>query len=268
MLEDIKPLAFTWVYLNGTLFIGHPAERLKVAVQLNLSQPSWQTMKPLLTYSSGRTLYTGFPTCFLRQNFKYSYRTLNMLVVPNEVDAYQFNLVTGSAIKAGISCSIDTLATTPFENVKTYQMKATFDKLTMALAVKQITAERGISGFFAGASATAGKSFPSWFYLFLGYEATKDKREKTNFLQTIFWATMTAVPITVTTNPLDVIKTQQQARLIPVSEKGLLNAAKFIAKEHGLFAFSKGISCRLTHKSLATAAGYTIIDLCNQARPK
>lgn len=249
---------FSFFYSNLTLLVGHPAERLKVAVQINLNSPQIPIMKPLLTGDISN-LFRGFTTCALRQNTKVIQRTFLMSKLPHWVDGYNFNCIFSSFIKGIVASSIDTLLGAPFENVKTLQMKEVA-RISIPQTVKNIYRQNGCPGFFYGTTATIAKSFPSWFYLFLGYHATKDKREKLNFLSTIFWATAASLPITTFTTPFDVVKSQRQALLRPLGESNLTSAME-IAYSFGVLSLWRGFLFRLLHKSLATAAGYTIMDM-------
>jgi solute carrier family 25 carnitine/acylcarnitine transporter 20/29 len=188
-----------------------------------------------------------------------SYRTFILTTIPQWVDKGQLSIFSASLTKASLASGVDTLMTTPFENIKTRQMKSV-EKISTLATVKSIYSQQGALGFFSGTQISIAKSFPSWLYLFLGYHATKNQREKQNFLYTIFYATMAAVPITVATNPLDVIKSQIQAGLRPKDET-TWQCSKEIFKQQGAFAFSRGFPFRLLHKSMMTAAGYAILDL-------
>lgn len=252
--------AFSFMYSNLTLLVGHPAERLKVEVQFNLGLRSIPVLKPFLNqFLTGdiSNLFRGFTPVALRQNTKVIQRTFLMAKLPNWIDGYNFNCIFSSGIKGIMASSVDTLLGAPFENVKTIMMK---EKKGISQTFINIYTNNGFRGFFNGTTATIAKSFPSWFYLFLGYHATKDKREKQNFLSTIFWATVASGPITVLTTPFDVVKSQRQALLRPKGESNLTSAME-IAYAYGVLSLWRGFLFRLLHKSLATAAGYTIMDM-------
>lgn len=252
---------------NAALLIGQPAERLKVAAQIKLNVPTWQVIKPLVSHIG--QLYTGFTSCIYRQNIKFFYRTIIMDQILHHVDDLHLNVVFGSALKAFIASSIDTAFVTPAENVKTWQMRdSTKDKkVGVSDAISGIYQTRGFKGFFFGLTPTMTKSFPAWFYLFLGYHATKNKREKQGFLATIFWATCASIPTTILTNPIDVIKTQMQATPDGKSSS-LMKVGKNIYQEHGLFAFSRGFPFRLLHKALATSTSYVLMDTSKRLKNK
>lgn len=247
---------------NAALVIGHPAERLKVAAQISLNISTYQAIKPILSSFTG--LYTGFISCAYRQNIKIVYRSLIMSEMPHRVDDLSLNWLLGTGLKALFASGIDTAFTTPPENIKTWQMK-TSQKTLIRNAVSEIYHSRGFKGFFFGIQPTMCKSYPSWFYLFLGYHATKDKRKKAGFLATIFWATCAAIPITIFTNPLDVIKTQMQATSHNKSDS-TLTVGKGLLKNHGIFSLTRGFPFRLAHKSLATATAYAILDMSNKLK--
>lgn len=242
---------------NAALIIGHPAERLKVAAQIHLNISTFKVAKPML--SSLTILYTGLLSCVYRQNIKILYRSLIMVEVPHRVDNLNLNFIASAALKAFFASKIDTLFVTPAENVKTWQMSK-LEKTSIQESIIGIYRTRGIKGFFFGAQPTAAKSFPSWFYLFLGYYATKDKRQQQNFLLTIFWATIASIPITAFTNPADVIKTQMQATKKSKVDSPF-SVGKQLVKNHGFFSLARGFPFRLVHKSLATATAYTIMDM-------
>jgi|SRR5579885_399439 solute carrier family 25 carnitine/acylcarnitine transporter 20/29 len=247
---------------NAALFVGHPAERLKVAAQINLGVPAYQVVKPIL--SSFSALYTGFVSCVYRQNVKLVYRSMIMSEMPHRVDDLGLNFFFGTALKALFASSIDTAFTTPPENIKTWQMKMP-QQTSIRTAVSQIYQARGLRGFFFGIEPTIFKSYPTWFYLFLGYHATKDKRQKQGFLSTILWATCASIPITAMTNPLDVIKTQMQASAHKKSDS-ILSVGKELVQKHGLFSLARGFPFRLVHKSLATATAYAVLDMSSKLR--
>lgn len=254
--------AFTLVYGNAVLLAVHPTERLKVAAQINLQQSTWLSVKPLM-FQQFRNLYAGFESCILRQNSKYLYRTLLMTDVPGRVDKVTTQgTVANGLMKSGLVSAIDTFFILPFENIKTIQMKEK-KGLSIPKASAQIYRERGLYGFYAGSQMTAAKSFPSWLYLFMAYEATKEKRKKADILTTLTWGAISAVPITVLTTPFDVIKTQQQASLLPKKESALQSAKKLM-QNHGMFSLYKGYSLRLAHRSLSIATGYAIMDIYNK----
>lgn len=186
--------------------------------------------------------------------------------MPKEVDKLQFSMVTGSIIKATMASALDTIVVSPVENVKTVQMKAmaSQDKpMKPTQALQTIYHQRGLPGFFTGSVATMGKAFPSWFYLFMTYNAIRTKREKHSFLSTILWATVASAPVTFATTPLDVIKSQQQAGSTR-SRQTIRETGSQIYKNHGLTAFFKGFNCRLLHKSLSTAGAYMILDIASK----
>lgn len=242
---------------NAALLIGHPAERLKVAAQIHLNTPTFQVIRPMIF--SLTTLYTGLLSCVYRQNIKIVYRSFIMVEVPHRVDNLNLNFIFSSALKAFFASSIDTLFVTPAENVKTWQMSK-LEKTPIHESINGIYHTRGLRGFLFGAQPTVAKSFPSWFYLFLGYHATEDKRKQQNFLSTIFWATIASIPITILTNPADVIKTQMQATKKTKSDSPI-SVGKQLIQNHGLFSLAKGFPFRLLHKSLATATAYTVMDM-------
>lgn len=257
-----NPYLFSFLYNNGALLLGHPADRLKVAVQIDLKQSQSKLLLQFMQGDLGK-LYKGLFPSVLRQNSKMSYRTLVLTTIPRFVDQSHLSLWSATLAKATLASTLDTLVTTPFENIKTRQMRAV-EKISTLATAKSIYKQEGCVGFFSGTGISIAKSYPSWFYLFLGYHMTKQHREKQNFLYTIFYATMAAVPITIATNPLDVIKSQVQAGLRPKDES-ILQCAKEIFNQHGVPAFFRGFPFRLLHKSMMTAAGYAILDLSNSA---
>lgn len=247
-----------YICTNFSLLVGHPAERLKVAVQIDLKKPQREILKPILT-DSFPNLFRGFVTCALRQNTKYVHRTLIMTTMPQWVDGYNFNSFFSSLLKGFIASSIDTFIAGPFENVKTRQMKVSH-KTPMFEAVSSIYRENGFRGFFFGTNVTIAKSFPSWAYLFLGYHAIKDQRQKQSFLSTVFWATTMSLPLTIFTTPADVIKSQRQAGLVPKGESSFKLSNQLVSN-FGLTCLWRGFPFRLLHKALATTAGYLIMDI-------
>jgi solute carrier family 25 carnitine/acylcarnitine transporter 20/29 len=249
---------FAVTYNNSTLIVGHPAERLKIACQTNLHQPSWQVIKPYLTKNPAY-LYRALPSCAWRQNTKILHRTYLMTNMPNWVDSFQLPFLLSTGIKAMFSSVFDTFIISVFENIKGRQMQQQ-ESLTMLNTAKKIFQKNGVRGFFSGTAMTIAKSYPSWFYLFLGYHTLKDLRTQNDFLSTIFWATAASAPITFLTTPLDGIKSLQQANLCPEKEKSR-QTAKRIIDNHGVTSLWRGFPFRLLHKSLATAAGYWILDL-------
>lgn len=266
--EQNRLSAFFKTYLvgltgsNAALIVGHPAERLKVAAQINLNTSTYRSITPFLSSLTG--LYTGFITCAYRQNIKIVYRSLIMSEMPHRVDDLKLNWLFGTALKALFASGVDTTFTTPSENIKTWQMKAS-KKILIRDAISEIYRLRGFQGFFFGIKPTMCKSYPSWFYLFFGYHATKNKRKKAGFLATIFWATCASVPITMLTNPLDVIKTNMQATSQKKSDP-IMTVGKMLVNNHGLFSLARGFPFRLVHKSLATATGYAIMDMSNKLK--
>ncbi|WP_454781774.1 MC/SLC25 family protein [Legionella sp. WA2022007384] len=254
--------AFSVTYTGITTFVGQPAERLKVAIQTNLVQSSYSVTKQFIG-ANLQHFSTGFLSCFLRQQGKVAYRPLLITHMPKEVDKLELPLIIGGPFKAAISATFDTLVLSPLENIKTVQMRAIASQtkpIKPIQAMQTIYQQKGVPGFFAGSNATLGKSFPSWLYLYTTYHAIKTKREKQSFLSTILWATTASIPITLTTTPLDVIKSQQQACL-DASKPTIKDIASEIYKNHGISAFFKGFNCRLMHKSLSTAGAYVILDI-------
>lgn len=269
MSKDKKTLwdayAFSVSYTGLTTLIGHPAERLKVAIQTNLSQSAYSVTKQFAGVNL-KHFSTGFLSCVLRQQGKVAYRPLLITHMPKEIDKLQFPMVIGSIFKATMASTLDTLIISPIENIKTVQMRtiASQDKpIKPAQAMQTIYHQRGLPGFFAGSTATLGKAFPSWLYLFMTYNAIKTKREKQTFLSTILWATAASAPVALATTPLDVIKSQQQA-CNNESKQTIREVASQIYKSHGFSAFFKGFNCRLLHKSLSTAGAYMIFDIASK----
>lgn len=257
--------SFSMGYTALTTLIGHPAERLKVAIQTNLIQSSFSVTKQFVGGNLNH-FSTGFMSCVLRQQGKVIYRPLLITHMPNAIDGFNFSIIFGGLLKASIASSFDTLVLSPFENIKTVQMKTIANQnkpIKPIQAAQLIYQQRGVPGFFAGSTATMGKAFPSWFYLFVTYQAIKTKREKQSFLHTILWATAASGPISLMTTPLDVIKSQQQACSNEI-KKTVIGTAKDIYHAHGVMAFFKGINCRLFHKTLSTAGAYMILDIANK----
>ena len=60
------------------------------------------------------------------------------------------------------------------------------------------------------------------------------------------------------TNPLDVIKSQRQAGLIPKSQSSL-NAARQLINDFGAVMLYRGFEYRLLHKALATLVGFMVL---------
>lgn len=240
---------------NLNLLVGHPADRLKVAMQINPDKACWSIIKPIIT-DGFKNIYRGFQVSFYRQNTKIIHRTA-ILSATKWVDGYNFNIIFGSALKGLLASSVDTFITTPFENIKTRQMKA-IEKISILETTKSIYKNHGAQGFFSGAPITLTKACPTWIYLFLGYHATKDKRDNKGFLATLFWATVASIPITLITNPLDVIKSQRQGELIPKSQYSL-DAARQLVKDFGPLILFRGFEYRLLHKALATLVGYMVL---------
>ncbi|CAM3045716.1 Mitochondrial carrier protein [Legionella steigerwaltii] len=257
--------AFSMGYTAFTTLIGHPAERLKVAIQTNLSQSAYSVTKQFLG-ADLKHFSTGFLSCVIRQQGKVIYRPLLITHMPKEVDKLQFPLLIGGFLKASIASTFDTLVVSPIENIKTVQMRTIANQdqpITPIQAMKKIYQQRGLPGFFVGSGATQGKAFPSWFYLFMTYNAIKTRREKQTFLSTIFWATAASAPVAFATTPLDVIKSQQQA-CTTEAKQSVGEVITQIYKNHGISAFFKGFNCRLVHKSLSTAGAYMILDIAHK----
>ncbi|KGP62571.1 ABC transporter substrate-binding protein [Legionella norrlandica] len=252
-------------YVGFTTLVGHPAERLKVSLQTNLSQGAYSVTKQFAG-ANLKHFFTGFWSCILRQQGKMAYRPLLITYMPEEIDKLQTPPAIGSFLKGAVASISDTLIVSPLENVKTVQMRtvASQDKPIKPLqAMRSIYHQRGLPGFFVGSTATLGKAFPSWFYLFMTYDAIKTKREKQNFLSTILWATAASVPVAFATTPLDVIKSQQQA-CNNGARQTIKETASQIYKNHGFSAFFRGFSCRLAHKSLSTAGAYMLFDIAKK----
>lgn len=247
---------------NLSLFIGHPAERLKVASQIKIGEPYHQMLGAII--NNPRNLFAGFWSCAYRQNIKIVYRSALMSEMPHRVDELNLGLLFGSALKGFIASTIDTTMITPPENIKTWQMRTT-QHVTIRDSINEIYKTRGFGGFFYGFQPTIVKSFPTWTYLFMGYHATKCHREQQGFLATIMWATAAAIPITIFTNPLDVVKTNMQLSK-EMHELSMLGVAKNLIQKHGLFAMARGLPFRLVHKSLATATAYTVMDMSTKLR--
>lgn len=261
--------AYSLPYLctNFSLFVGLPVERIKIPTQIYLKKSQKEILKSILS-GGVSNLFRGFVTCALRQNSKFAHRTLIMTTLPQQIDQCNFHWIFSGVAKGFSACFIDTLITSPFENVKVRQMK---DDQSIRKAVSTIYRENGFKGFFFGTNISIIKSSPHWCYLFLGYHAVKDKVEKQNFLSTVFWATMMAAPITFFTTPVDVLKTQRQAGLVNKGQSSF-KLAKELVSENGLGCLWRGILYRLIHRATSTTAGYmtlkTIAALSQEAEPE
>lgn len=157
--------------------------------------------------------------------------------MPKEIDKLQLSMFSGGVLKGAIASVFDTVVVSPIENIKTVQMKtvASHTKpITPFQAMNTIYQQRGLAGF-SGSTPTLGKAFPSWFYLFMTYNAIKTKREKQTFLSTILWATFASAPVAFATTPLDVLKSQEQAG--NKGQQSLGQLAAQIYKNHGINAF-------------------------------
>ncbi|ARB93187.1 MC/SLC25 family protein [Legionella longbeachae] len=256
--------AFGIGYTIFTTCIGHPAERLKVAIQTNLAQSSYSVIKQFAGLNL-KHFSTGFLSCVIRQLGKVAYRPLLISHMPKEIDKLQLPMLSGGALKGAIASVFDTVVVSPIENIKTVQMRTITSHtkpITPFQAMNAIYQQRGLTGFFSGSVPTIGKAFPSWFYLFMTYNAIKTKREKQTFLSTILWATFASAPVAFATTPLDVLKSQQQAGNKVQQSLGQL--ASQIYKNHGTNAFFRGFHCRLVHKSLSTAGAYMILDMAQK----
>lgn len=262
MKEKLKSTYFfSFIYSNLSLLVGHPADRMKTSLQITLNKPAVKIVKEVIT-SNYTNLFKGLPISLIRQNTKIIHRTLMMSIIPNYIDSYNYNPYSSSILKAISASFIDSIIVTPFENIKTLQMKNK-SKMTILATSSYIYNTNNLSGFFIGFSSTMIKSIPSWVNLFLGYHMTKDKRDTNNILHTIGWATISSIPITLITTPIDVIKTQKQSLMIS-NNISIINSSKYIFNQYGLLSLWRGFFFRLLHKTLATATGYVIIDISNK----
>lgn len=255
--------ASSFIYSNFTLLIGHPIERLKVAVQINLNLSQKSILKDIMN-SKFSNFFRGLNICVLRQNSKIFYRTFMMSTIPKWIDVYNLHFVYSSILKGIITSTLDTIITSPFENIKTLQMKFE-EKTSISKTINYIYKRNNIIGFFFGVNASIAKSAPSWINLFFGYHITKDKRQKQNLLLTILWATIASIPITLITTPFDMIKSQRQALLRPKIETNFSTMYSLV-NEFGFMTLLRGFPFRLIHKSLATIAGYIILDMTNNRK--
>lgn len=253
--------AFSFIYSNVTLLVGHPADRLKVAVQINLDKPQVQILKETV-WGNFSNFFRGLNISILRQNLKILHRTLIMTTIPKRIDKYRFNFITSCLLKGLVASTIDTIITSPFENIKTLQM-ASKNNISILNTISNIHRQNRMLGFFFGLYTSIYKSFPSWFNLFFGYEFVKvrvSRVSKQTLLSTIYCAMGASIPITLITTPFDVIKSQRQALLLPKTESTLASAI-YLIKSYGILCLWRGFIFRLLHKSLATAAGYTILNM-------
>src|SRR5436190_3623846 len=118
IIKLVSAYKFSFIYSNLTLLVGHPADRLKVAVQINLDQSRWIILKSIAT-GKWENYFRGFSISAIRQNTKIFHRTLIMSTIPKWIDTYNFNFGVSSLFKGFMASTIDTFITSPFENVKT-----------------------------------------------------------------------------------------------------------------------------------------------------
>jgi len=258
--KTTNPLLVGVTYTNATLVVGHPAERLKAASQLNLNTSTAANIhKIFFAPRLLSNLYVGLPACFYRQNLKVLYRSPLLISMPALIDRQALPMSASILLKALLASSVDTALMTPADNIKTVQMQQALHHASMVAATKSIFASRGYQGFFTGFTPSLMKSFPAWSYLFLSYQTTRQHRQHNSFLSTIGWGIAAATPITLATNPIDVIKTQMQ-KLKSQAPLTFTQTGKQIYQQHGLFAFGRGLPFRLIHKAATTATSFAMFD--------
>ena len=250
-----KTYGLAYVTHNFFLFLGQPAERFKVAAQINLHIFQLDIFKPIAE-GGLPNLFRGFWPTVMRQNVAFFQRTFIITTIPKWIDGYNFNVTVSSGLKGFVATAMSTLTEGPFDTVKTRQMKTGSSVLG---AIRSVYQENGIRGFFAGANVNMTKSFPGWFYLFLSYQAIEGKREKQNFLSTLLWATTMSFPLVLVTAPAEVIKSQRQAGFVPKGESSF-KFAKHLVTNYGWPCLWRGMPFRLLQKALGTSIDYAVMD--------
>lgn len=144
----IATYTFSFIYSNLTLLIGHPADRFKTALQINLDQPQLPIIQKLIT-GKINNLFRGFGICFWRQNTKIFHRTLIMSTLPKYIDTFNFNFILGCGLKGLVASCIDTIIISPFENIKVMQMKS-INTASILSTAKYIYKKNHFKGFFIG----------------------------------------------------------------------------------------------------------------------
>lgn len=254
---------------TANLVMGYPIDRFKTAVQIDLKTPQRTVIHKIIS-SGAYDIMAGIKPALLRQYSKPLYRTLLLTVLPEKISREVQGLPYEEHLQvffcSTTACAVDTMVGNPLEVIKTRQMNNV--KRGFFSTILLIAKNNGIRGFFAGATPTLIKSYPSWFNLFFTHKVLVDRsnEEKTSFVQKFAYSIIGAVPITSVTTPVDVIKTRMQAGLIHHERETLLGTCKIIIIEAGYAGLYRGFILRLTHRSINLLSGYILIDFWKSKR--
>lgn len=267
-LRDTMIVAF--FTCNVSAILGSPIDRLKTGVQVELSQP-WPKVITNIAREP-RNLLAGSCTSLVRQNFKFSYRTLLSTDMAKRIDeslvGMPYEKIVGIMVKSLFSCTFDTTMMTPFEAIKTQLMKT--PGVGIWIVSKRIyLVQGGSKGFLNGWVPTFIKSYPSWFNLFFTHHVARNTLKKYNrestFFTTVLTATCSAIPITILTTPLDVIKTNMQHHLAEKEgqKPSMLTVAKKIVREDGFLKLWRGCCLRMCHRTQNLIVGLIVLNYFN-----
>lgn len=254
-----NPIGLSFLSTNLSLFLIHPTDRIKTAMHLNLSTTSWQITRSFFTTENYANLYRGLSPNLLQQNIRMIPWTVSTTIIPELIDRYSLPLGMRCFLKAISAAGIETFCLTPLEIIKTRQMSEK-EAISLKKSIMKLYQEKGVSGFFTGSKVSMMKTTINWYYLYLTYALTEEKTAKQDFLNTLFLATLISIPNVLVTGPFDLIKSREQAGLIP-KEISSYAAAKLIAKEFGLLSLWRGFFPRLVSKGLTTAIAYEVQNL-------
>lgn len=258
---------------NLSAIVGSPIDRLKTGVQVELNQSGSSVFKNVFRGGQG-SLWAGLKIGVLRQNMKFCYRTLLTTDLAGRIDRvfegcpHEKNV--SLVVKSIFACVFDTTMTTPFETIKTQQMKT--PGVGVRDAFKRIVQTQGAIGLLNGWTPSFVKSCPAWFNLFFTHQVATQTLKKYNqensFLKIVAAATISAVPVTLVTTPFDVIKSNMQHHL---HQKGcvkpsMFNVAKKIAMEQGISKLWRGTVLRIIHRTQNLIVGLIVLNYFHQKR--
>jgi solute carrier family 25, member 38 len=134
-------------------------------------------------------------------------------------------------------------------------------------ASRDILAQEGLRGFFAGLGATAARDAPYAGLYVVFYEGSKKRLSGTagkdtggvvaasvNFASGVFAAGLA----TSITNPFDAVKTRLQ--LLPAKYGNMVHATKLMIKEDGIRSLFDGLGLRIGRKALSSALAWTVYE--------
>jgi len=234
-------------------------QRIATGHDRRLYHDSFDCLRKVIRYEGFNGLYRGLlPPLLAAGPEKFVKFTVNDLLrgVLSKEDAPTFQWLT-EMVSGGCAGACQLLVTNPLEIVKIrMQMQGETARLydipkglgLHQMSFSEIVADLGASGLYKGAAACLLRDIPFGAIYFPAYAAcmdylvNRDGSAGASSSNILLSGTLAAVPASLLTNPMDLVKTRLQVASLPGKEMytGISDCIQKVYQTEGLAAFFKG----------------------------